>query len=156
MRDAGTWVRIAPCHDLPLREGRAVKVGDREIAIFNLGDRFLAVDNRCPHKGGPLADGILSGAAVVCPLHGWKISLETGEGLNSAGASSCVETFRTRVEHGVILIELTEASRKGQEGRTQELPAICAEPAGIAVASESRPATRCWPCTAAIGRNTST
>jgi phenylpropionate dioxygenase-like ring-hydroxylating dioxygenase large terminal subunit len=66
------WTRIALSRDIPLREGRAVKVGDREIAIFNLGDRFLAVDNRCPHKGGPLADGIVSGAAVVCPLHAWK------------------------------------------------------------------------------------
>ena len=55
-----------------------MKVGNREIAIFNLGDRFLAVDNRCPHKGGPLADGIVSGTTVVCPLHAWKMSLETG------------------------------------------------------------------------------
>ena len=134
MMEMKTWVRIAVCHDLPLREGRAVKVGNREIAIFNLGDRFLAVDNRCPHKGGPLADGIVSGAAVVCPLHAWKISLETGKGLNSASASSCVETFRTRVEHGVLLVELTEAAGKGQKGRKQEAPAICAELGGIAVA----------------------
>ncbi len=141
MKETKAWVRITHCHDIPLRQGRAVKVGNREIAIFNLGDRFLAIDNRCPHKGGPLADGIVTGAAVVCPLHAWKISLETGEGLNSASASSCVETFRTRVEHGIILIELTEASRKGQVGRTQELPVMCAERAGIAVASESRPAT---------------
>ena len=53
--------------DIPLREGRAVKVGGREIAIFNLGDRFLAVENRCPHKGGPLADGIVSGADCGLP-----------------------------------------------------------------------------------------
>src|SRR6201984_3327139 len=86
------WIRIAYCRDIPLREGRPVKVGNREIAIFNLGDRFLAVDNRCPHKGAPPPDGIGSGACVVCPLHAWKISLETGEGANSASASNCVET----------------------------------------------------------------
>ena len=135
------WTRIALCDDIPRREGRAVKVGNREIAIFNLGDRFLAVDNRCPHKGGPLADGIVSGAAVVCPLHAWKMSLETGEGRNSASASSCVETFRTRVEHGVIFLELDDNCRKGQEEGMQELPVICAEAGGIATATESRPAT---------------
>ena len=72
------WVRLASCDSIPLREGRAVRVAEREIAVFNLGDRFLAVDNECPHRGGPLADGIVSGAAVVCPLHAWKIDLETG------------------------------------------------------------------------------
>jgi nitrite reductase (NADH) small subunit len=130
------WTRIAYCRDVPLREGRAVKACNREIAIFNLGDRFLAVDNRCPHKGGPLADGIVSGATVVCPLHAWKISLETGEGMKSASTSSCVETFPTRVEHGVIFLELRDDSRKGQEDGTQELPVICVETGDIAVADE--------------------
>ncbi len=134
------WTRIALRDDIPLREGRAVKVGNREIAIFNLGDRFLAVDNRCPHKGGPLADGIVSGASVVCPLHAWKMSLETGEGLNSASLSSCVETFRTRAEHGVIFLELDDNPGRGQEDGMQELPVICVEPGGIA-ANESRSAT---------------
>ena len=139
MKEAKTeskrWSRIALCDDIPLREGRAVKVGNREIAIFNLGDRFLAVDNRCPHKSGPLADGIISGTAVVCPLHAWKMSLETGEGLNSASAAACVETFRTRVEHGVVFLELVDNSR-GQEDGMQELPVICVKPGGIAVADE--------------------
>ncbi len=129
------WTRIALCGEIPPREGRAVKVGKREIAIFNLGDRFLAVDNRCPHKSGPLADGIVSGATVVCPLHAWKMSLETGEGLDSASASSCVETFRARVEHGVIFLEVGENFRKGQEDGMQDLPVVCVEPGG-AVADE--------------------
>jgi nitrite reductase (NADH) small subunit len=135
------WTRVALCRDIPLREGRAVKVGNHDIAIFNLGDRFLALDNRCPHKGGPLADGIVAGAAVACPLHAWKISLETGKGLNSASTSSCVETFRTRVEHGVIFLELGADCRKGQGDRMQELPVICLEPGEIATATESCPAT---------------
>ncbi len=62
------WVRVAYCEDIPLHEGRAVLVGDREIAVFNLGDHFLAVDNRCPHRGGPLADGIVSGESVRLPF----------------------------------------------------------------------------------------
>jgi nitrite reductase (NADH) small subunit len=135
------WTRIALCGDIPPREGRAVKVGNREIAIFNLGDRFLAVDNRCPHQGGPLADGIVSGAVVVCPLHAWKISLEPGEGMNSASASSCVETFRTRVEHGFIFLQLGDNSRMGHEDGMQERPVICPEPSGIGIEAESSPAT---------------
>jgi len=135
------WTRIAYCNAIPLREGRAVKVGHREIAIFNLGDRFLAVDNRCPHKGGPLADGIVSGASVVCPLHAWKISLETGEGANSASASSFVATIRTRVEHGFIFLELSDDSRQGQDSSAPDLQVICVGPSAIALAGESSSAT---------------
>jgi len=126
------WTRIALCDDIPLREGRAVKVGNREIAIFNLGDRFLAVDNRCPHKSGPLADGIVSGAAVVCPLHAWKMSLETGDGLNSASASSCVETFRTRVEHGVIFLEIAAHVAPSEGKSVVDLPLLCTESGTLA------------------------
>lgn len=118
------WIRTALCDDIPLREGRAVKVGNREVAIFNLGDRILAVENRCPHKSGPLADGIVSGASVICPLHSWKISLETGEGMNSASASSCVETFRTRVEHGVIFLEVPHLLPSAEKS-VQGLPLLC-------------------------------
>lgn len=100
------WVRIAYCKDIPLREGRAVRVNGREIAIFNLGDHFVALDNRCPHRGGPLADGIVSGTTIVCPLHAWKFSVETGAGVSGPSQASCVETFRTRVSHGVVLLEL--------------------------------------------------
>ena len=128
MSGASTWTRIAYCRDIPLREGRAVKVGHREIAIFNLGDRFLAVHNCCPHKGGPLADGIVFGATVVCPLHAWKISLETGKGTNGPSASSCVETFDTRVEDGVVLLQLNE--QRAGSGQI-ELPVLCAPPRGI-------------------------
>ena len=64
--------------NIPPREGRAVTVGGREIAIFNLEDRYLTIENQCPHKGGPLCDGIVSGTTVVCPLHGWRFDLETG------------------------------------------------------------------------------
>lgn len=126
------WTRIALCDDIPLREGRAVKVGNREIAIFNVGDRFLAVDNRCPHKGGPLADGIVSGATVVCPLHAWKMNLETGEGVNSASASSCVETFRTRVEHGVIFLEIGARVTPSEGKSAPDLPLLCTESRALA------------------------
>jgi nitrite reductase (NADH) small subunit len=128
MSETKKWVRIAYCRDIPLREGRAVKVGGREIAVFNLGDRFVAVANRCPHKGGPLADGIVSGATVVCPLHAWKVSLETGRGVNGPSASSCVDTFRTRVDGGIVLLELTDNTSESEAASSGQMTAMCVRP----------------------------
>ena len=102
-----SWIKITPASSIPLREGRSVRIGDEEVAVFNLGDRFAAIENRCPHNGGPLCDGIVSGAAVVCPLHGWKVSLETGEILKPQ-VPVCVEIFPTKVEDGLILIDMPE------------------------------------------------
>ena len=106
MSDTPRWIRTVPCEDIPLREGRSVRLGKHDIAIFNLGHRFLAVSNRCPHKGGPLADGIVSGHMVVCPLHAWKLDLETGAVVRPAETPACVESFRTRVEAGSVLVGL--------------------------------------------------
>ena len=64
-------------HSAARRPRRAV--GRPSLAIFNIGDRFLAVENRCPHGGGPLADGIVGGATVTCPLHNWRICLEAAQ-----------------------------------------------------------------------------
>ena len=100
------WIRITACDNIPSREGRVAMVGDLEIAIFNLGDRFLAVDNRCPHKGGPLCDGIVAGASVVCPLHAWKVSLKTGAVERPAGKTECVRTYATRVEAAIVSVEI--------------------------------------------------
>src|SRR5437660_7917770 len=104
------WMRIAHVDSIPLREGRAVHIAGHDIAVFNLGNRFLAVENRCPHRGGPLADGIVSGSTVVCPLHAWKIDLMTGSVTNRPENLQCVRTFQTRVEDGVVLVELRLAN----------------------------------------------
>ena len=99
------WIRVARCESIPAREGRATLINGKEIAIFNLGDRFLAVDNRCPHQSGPLCDGIVAGDAVVCPLHAWKVNLETGMVVRPANENDCVRSYATRVDAGVISIE---------------------------------------------------
>ena len=108
------WTKITHTENIPVREGRAVKIGAEEIAVFNLGDRFVAVDNRCPHQGGPLADGIVSGNTVVCPLHGWKICTETGN-IVKPSVGVCVERYETRVEDGVVMVQLParEAKKRG-------------------------------------------
>lgn len=100
------WVRITECANIPLREGRATTAGGHHIAVFNLGQRFAAVENRCPHRGGPLAEGIVSGTTVVCPLHAWKIDLETGVAVSAGDNAPCVQTYRTRTEDGVLEIEI--------------------------------------------------
>jgi nitrite reductase (NADH) small subunit len=87
-----------------------VRIGGRTIALFNLGDRFLAVDNRCPHQQGPLCDGIVTGVSVVCPLHAWKVNLERGEVERpSNGSAACVETYPIRLENGIVSIGLPGA-----------------------------------------------
>jgi nitrite reductase (NADH) small subunit len=99
------WIRVSACDNIPPREGRAATIGDTDIAIFNLGDRFLAVDGHCPHQGGPLCDGIVAGNTVVCPLHAWKIGLEDGKVARPAQVDACVRTYQTRVEDGIVLIK---------------------------------------------------
>src|SRR5215813_142582 len=95
------WTRITPTGNIPPRQGRAVSVCGKEIAIFNLDGRYLTIDNTCPHSGGPLCDGMVSGTAVVCPLHGRRFDLETGLSVRSSEPGS-LAIYPTRVENGVV------------------------------------------------------
>jgi nitrite reductase (NADH) small subunit len=108
-----SWIKITEVGNIPLHEGRSVPVGKRELAVFNLGVRFAAIDNRCPHNGGPLCDGIVSasetGFAVVCPLHGWKICLETGT-IVRPQVPVCVDIYPARVEDGVVVVDVPDGS----------------------------------------------
>jgi nitrite reductase (NADH) small subunit len=108
------WIRITTTGDIPPREGRAVTIGSREIAIFNLGHRFLAIDNRCPHQAGPLCDGIVAGESVVCPLHAWKVDLAGGAVARPAAAKDhCVTTYPVRVEDGVVVVGVPVVEKAG-------------------------------------------
>jgi nitrite reductase [NAD(P)H] small subunit len=109
---AQKWMRITPQENIPLREGRSVSIDGTEIAIFNLGGRFVAMENRCPHRGGPLADGIVSATGdsvtVTCPLHNWRVEVERGHVVKPSGQeAACVRTFPVRVENGVVTICLS-------------------------------------------------
>jgi len=114
MNAVGTWTPITIIENVPLREGRAVTVRDAEIAIFHLEDRYLTIGNKCPHKGGPLCDGIVSGTTVVCPLHGQRFDLETGMPV-LASQPDCVATYPTRVEGGVIFVDLGDDRTEQEE-----------------------------------------
>lgn len=130
------WVRAACTEHVPLREGREVLIGPLSLALFNLGHRYLAVDNQCPHKGGPLADGIVTGTSVVCPLHSWRIGLETGEvDRPASGRGRCVRAYRTRVEDGVVSIEVPLASLGTPSVRAED---AAGEPQAIAACKASK------------------
>lgn len=100
----GDWLDVGAVTDIPLRGARTVTVPDGDdIGIFRTGDdRVFALVNRCPHKHGPLSQGIVHGAAVSCPLHNWRISLETGEALGDD--RGCVPTIPVRIETGRVLL----------------------------------------------------
>lgn len=104
------WTRITEVESIPPQEGRSVTVGGKELAIFNLGGRFATIENQCPHKAGPLCDGIVSGTVVVCPLHGWRFDLNSGMAVR-ASLPACVTTFPTRVEDGIVLVDVGRGRR---------------------------------------------
>ncbi len=101
------WFRVAPVGAIPEKEGRRVEYGQYAAALFNLSGEYLAVENQCPHKGGPLADGIVAGKNVFCPLHNWKISLENGCALS--GGTGQVKTFPVKVADNQIYLAFEEA-----------------------------------------------
>jgi nitrite reductase/ring-hydroxylating ferredoxin subunit len=83
MSEAPTRVRVAGVGELPPGEGRVVEVGGRSLALFNVDGRYYAIDNGCPHRGGPLGEGDLDGPVVVCPWHAWRWDVTTGANVNN-------------------------------------------------------------------------
>jgi nitrite reductase (NADH) small subunit len=97
------WVEIGRLENIPRRGARCVNTPAGKIAVFRTAeDRVFAIDDRCPHKGGPLSQGIVHGAHVTCPLHNWVISLETG--LAQGADEGSVRTFQLEVLDGRILM----------------------------------------------------
>lgn len=87
--------------DVAPGSGLQVAVGGKELAVFNVGGAFYAIDNTCPHRGGPLAEGEVEGCAVTCPWHAWTFDLKTGESLTD---DLTVARYETRVEGGSVLV----------------------------------------------------
>jgi 3-phenylpropionate/trans-cinnamate dioxygenase ferredoxin subunit len=97
--DVGAEGDIAP------GEAKLVEAEGREIALFNCGGEYFALDNDCTHIGGPLCEGEISGDRVICPWHGSEFSIKTGEVLGPP-ADENVNSYKVRVEGGRILIEI--------------------------------------------------
>ncbi|GAB4301835.1 MAG: nitrite reductase small subunit NirD [Thiohalomonadaceae bacterium] len=99
------WIAIGTLEDIPRQGARVVQTASGEIAVFRAGDdAVFALANRCPHKGGPLAEGIVFDHHVACPLHNWKISLENGEA--HAPDVGCARRYAVRVESGSVWLDI--------------------------------------------------
>jgi len=97
------WHEVCQIEEIPRLGGRTVRAGQTEIAVFRLSDdRIRAVANRCPHRQGPLAEGIVSGDTIICPMHARKINLESGE--VQPPDSGCVKTYPVKVDGGRVLL----------------------------------------------------
>ncbi|MGA1832662.1 nitrite reductase small subunit NirD [Rhizobium wenxiniae] len=102
------WHPIGDITEIPLLGARCVKTPSMTIAVFRTDEHEVhAIENRCPHKGGPLSEGIVHGTSVTCPLHSWVISLETGKALGADDGE--VRTIPVRNENGQLFIALEGA-----------------------------------------------
>ncbi|MCT4578710.1 nitrite reductase small subunit NirD [Donghicola sp.] len=105
-----SWTDIAALEDIPVRGARIVKTHAGCIAVFRTdADEVFATSDRCPHKGGPLSEGIVHGKSVTCPLHNWVFSLETGEAQGADEGQ--IATYPARVENGRVLMDLSEINK---------------------------------------------
>ena len=97
------WIELGNISAVPRRGARCVNTPGGKIAVFRTAeDQIFAIENRCPHKAGPLSEGIVHGASVTCPLHSWVFDLATGEAQGADEGS--VRTYPVKVEDGVIFI----------------------------------------------------
>ena len=95
---------VAEVAEIPEGQGRVIEVQGRTIALFQSGGKFFALDNTCPHRGGPLGDGMLMGTAVTCPWHGWQFDCATGKSTRNPTVGVAVHP--TSVEGGTVYVEL--------------------------------------------------
>ena len=97
------FVDIGSLDDIPPQGARLVKTAQGCVAVFRTADdRVFALEDRCPHKGGPLSEGIVAGHTVTCPLHSWVFDLNTGQALGADEGT--VATYPARVENGRVLV----------------------------------------------------
>lgn len=106
--DTLRWVNVGVADDVPRLGSRRVETPSGEIAVFRTAnDEFFALDNRCPHRGGPLSEGIVHGRFVTCPLHNLVLSLLDGSAENPD--EGCAKPYPVRIEDGHILLGLARS-----------------------------------------------
>ncbi|MBM2293718.1 nitrite reductase small subunit NirD [Sulfitobacter pseudonitzschiae] len=105
------WTDIGALTDIPERGARVVKTHLGCVAVFRtINDEVFAIDDACPHKGGPLSEGIVHGRSVTCPLHNMVLRLDTG--LAQSADEGAVSTYAVRVEKGRIMLDTTRLRRE--------------------------------------------
>ena len=104
------WTDILDVNDIPKLGARVVRHGTLAIAVFRTADdEVFALEDRCPHKGGPLSQGIVHGRKVTCPLHAWNIELDSGCAV--APDVGCAREFPVKVEGGRVWLDLSTLAR---------------------------------------------
>ena len=97
------WTEIVALEEIPKLGSRVVKTDTMNVAVFRTADdQVFALRDACPHKGGPLSQGIVHGTSVTCPLHNWKIDLTSGEALGPD--EGCTNVFETKIENGKVFL----------------------------------------------------
>ena len=129
------WKKICRVDDIPVLGARRVqRPAGADVAVFRTADdRVFALLDRCPHKGGPLSQGIVFGEHVACPLHNWAISLVDGEA--RAPDIGCATRFAVRIDAGVVSLLAHELATLATEESPGEAEALAAARKVIAIAS---------------------
>ncbi|MDN0082761.1 nitrite reductase small subunit NirD [Crenobacter sp. SG2305] len=100
------WLRVCAVDDIPLLGSRVIERDAGNVAVFRTAaDTVFALLDRCPHKAGPLSQGIVHGETVTCPLHSWNIDLASGEA--KAPDVGCARRFPVKVENGDVYLALS-------------------------------------------------
>jgi nitrite reductase (NADH) small subunit len=97
--------RVAAAGEIIEGQGRVVEVEGRTLALFNVGGTFYAIDNACPHRGGPLGEGDVHEAIVSCPWHAWRWDVRTGRNANNPAVT--VACYPVSVEGGQLFVQLS-------------------------------------------------
>ncbi len=99
------WIDIGSLSEIPRLGARVVRTRQGDIAVFRAaGDEIFALRDKCPHRGGPLSQGIVHGKRVTCPLHDWKIHLDSGEAV--APDEGCAASYPVKLEGDRIMLSL--------------------------------------------------
>jgi nitrite reductase (NADH) small subunit len=106
VKERSRWIDVGAAVDIPRRGARRIATPFGDIAVFRTGDgAVFALRDRCPHKQGPLSQGIVHGRSVTCPLHGWTIDLASGEPTGADAGKGCTPRLAVQVtEEGRVLI----------------------------------------------------
>ena len=108
------WIEIGALNDIPRLGARVVRTASGNIAVFRTeDDEVFALDDRCPHKGGPLSQGIVHNKRVTCPLHNFVIELASGNAV--APDEGCAHSHPAKVENGTVWLSLGQAAAAAAE-----------------------------------------
>lgn len=100
----GEFVKVTAKNEVVANQGKVVEVQGKQIALFNIDGKICAIENVCPHRGGPVGEGDLQGKVVTCPWHGWQFDVTTG--VSPVNPAAKVRTYPCKVEGESVCVEV--------------------------------------------------